>query len=184
MIVRKRWQTDLTPFYQRLPWNNETRRNVGYLSALEHGFARLISIDDDNWPTEDDFIGGHSHTGNVWEGMLVQEPSGFHNICSYLEMEPPRSVFPRGFPLRLRGEIGSPALVPNLDSKRIGVTAGLWLNEPDIDATTWLNGKVFAKNYVGEPTISLEQSTWTPINTQNTSVVRELIPAYLCIPMG
>jgi len=32
--------------------------------------------------------------------------------------------------------------------------------------------------------IALDQSTWTPINTQNTSVVRALVPAYLCVPMG
>ena len=173
-----------SPFYERLPWNNETRRNLGYLCALEKGCSRLISIDDDNWPTGDDFVGGHSQTGISWNGMLVQESSGFHNVCQHLEMEPSRAVFPRGFPFRLRGQAGSPSLVHPPEQTRIGVTAGLWLNEPDIDATTWLNGKVKALSYVGDPTVVLEQNTWTPINTQNTSVIRELIPAYLCVPMG
>jgi hypothetical protein len=58
------------------------------------------------------------------------------------------------------------------------------LNEPDIDATTWLNGRVIGNSYTGPDAFLLAQSTWSPINTQNTSVVRDLIPAYLCIPMG
>ena len=173
-----------SPFYERLPWNNETRRNIGYLCALEHGCVRLISIDDDNWPTNDDFIGGHSQTGGVYEGLIAQDESGFYNVCQHLEMVPAREVFPRGYPFRLRGSTASPTFRRASESTIIGVTAGLWLNEPDIDATTWLNGRVKAMSYVGEPTISLAQSTWTPINTQNTSVIRELIPAFLCVPMG
>jgi len=176
----------LTPFYQRLPWNNETRRNVGYLCALEAGCERLISIDDDNWPTEDNFVGWHSKTGQNWKGLLLQEKSGFYNICDHLELEPARHVFPRGFPFRLRGQVSmsSPLYIEAARPMQVGVTAGLWLNEPDIDATTWLNGKVLAKSYKGNPSICLDQSTWTPINTQNTSVVRALIPAFLCVPMG
>jgi hypothetical protein len=30
----------------------------------------------------------------------------------------------------------------------------------------------------------LNQTTWTPANTQNSSIIRELIPAFLCVPMG
>ena len=67
---------------------------------------------------------------------------------------------------------------------KIGVTAGLWLSDPDIDATTWLNGAVSGLSYSGQDQLLLAQSNWTPINTQNTSVVRDLIPAFLCVPMG
>ena len=67
---------------------------------------------------------------------------------------------------------------------RIGVTEGLWLVEPDIDATTWLNGKVNATRYNGPEVFVLDQATWSPVNTQNTSVVRELIPAFFYATMG
>jgi hypothetical protein len=66
----------------------------------------------------------------------------------------------------------------------IGVTEGLWLDEPDVDATTWLNGKVKGVRYNGPDLFVLEQKTWSPVNTQNTSVIRELIPAFVFVTMA
>ena len=67
----------------------------------------------------------------------------------------------------------------------IGVTEGLWLAEPDMDATTWLNGKIQARALSTAPTSSFSTpSTWSPVNTQNTSVVRELIPAFVFVTMA
>jgi hypothetical protein len=66
----------------------------------------------------------------------------------------------------------------------IGVTEGLWLDEPDVDATTWLNGKVKGVHYTGPDLFVLDQSTWSPVNTQNTSVIRELIPAFIFVTMA
>jgi hypothetical protein len=99
-------------------------------------------------------------------------------------MTPARHVYPRGYPFRLRGRYNQPQLETPLPKPRIGVTAGLWLKDPDIDATTWLNGAVNSGRYTGDPLQVLSPQTWMPINTQNTSIVRELIPAFLCIPMG
>lgn len=172
-------------FYKRIPFNNETRRNIGYLKALEQGCEVLISIDDDNFPVEtDDFIGSHTNTGTAWAGDLISEQSGFHNVCEYIAFEPNRYVYPRGYPFDKRSSRNNPSKIKNNSKNIVGVTAGLWIVEPDVDATTWLNGKILGKGYLGEQIHVLAQDTWTPINTQNTSVVRDLIPAYLCIPMG
>jgi hypothetical protein len=177
------WGLRCPTFYQRIPYNNETRRNIGYLRALEEGCVRLISIDDDNFPTDLDFIGGHSVVGKVWDGSLLASDNGFHNLCSYLQLEPAREIYPRGYPFRLRGAAGAPKEVDG-KSVTIGVNAGLWLKDPDVDATTWLNGKITGMAYEGPDLAVLDEGTWTPVNTQNTAVLRELIPAYLCIPMG
>jgi len=178
------WGLRFAKFYNRIPYNNETRRNIGYLHALEDGCERLISIDDDNWPTLGNFIGGHSFTGKEWDKMLLSDPSGFYNVCEHLEFEPSRHIFPRGFPFSMRSKMNDAQHRFIQSPVRIGVTAGLWLSEPDIDATTWLNGKVNGISYSGPDIFVLDQNTWSPINTQNTSVLRELIPAFLCIPMG
>jgi len=172
------------PFYDRLPLNNESRRNIGYLAALADGCEILLSIDDDNFPTASDFIGGHLQAGIGWHKPLLCEQKGFHNICEYLEFEPARPVYARGFPFRLRGTQNLAAEITPDSARKIGVLAGLWLQDPDIDAITWLNGAVRGTAYHGPDMIALDQSTWTPINTQNTSVVRALVPAYLCVPMG
>ena len=178
------WGKRCLDFYKRIPYNNETRRNIGYLMALEDNCELLISIDDDNFPTDDDFIGCHLETGTTWKGECINEASGFHNICEYLKITPERQVFPRGYPFSLRGTLNRQKRKKPAANRKIGVTAGLWLSDPDVDATTWLNGKVTATEYSGENVQVLEQDTWTPVNTQNTSLVRALIPAYLCIPMG
>lgn len=179
------WGRRCPGFYHRIPYNNETRRNIGYLCALEDGCEVLISIDDDNYPVSDgDFIGAHSITGSEWNGPTLREATGFHNVCEYLRFDPQRDVYPRGFPFRLRGRHNNPEQVPAISGSRIGVTAGLWLQDPDVDATTWLNGSITGIQYTGDTFQVLQQDTWSPINTQNTSIIRELIPAFLCIPMG
>lgn len=181
-----RWGEQCVPeFYCRIPYNNETRRNLGYLRALEDGCETLISIDDDNLPVADhDFVGRHAETGKPWGQLMIHEKMGFHNICEYLRVEPPRPIFPRGYPFNLRGSTNETETVAPTPGTRVGVTAGLWLKEPDIDATTWLNGRVASTSYEGPNVAVLAQDTWTPVNTQNTSVTRDLIPAYLCVPMG
>ena len=117
-------------------------------------------------------------------GRLIREPQGFHNVCEYLTFEPQRLVYPRGFPFELRGQLNQADAVQRVKKVRVGVKAGLWLGEPDVDATTWLNGRIKATIYSGPDTIVLDQTTWSPVNTQNTSVVRELIPAFIFVIMG
>jgi hypothetical protein len=178
------WGARFPEFYRCIPFNNETRRNLGYLRALEDGCEVLLCIDDDNFPTADDFFGAHAQTGRPVAEPLIREPSGYHNVCEYLALAPPRALFPRGFPFDLRGQRNAAEFTPPAADARIGVTAGLWLKEPDIDATAWLNGRVESVGYTGPERLVLDQHTWSPINTQNTSVVRELIPGFLCVPMG
>jgi len=170
--------------YPLIPYNTDGRRVFGYLRALEDGCELMISIDDDNFPGEDDFIGFHRRTGQAWQSPVLKEEKHFHNICEYLVFDPPRLVFPRGFPFQLRGHANQPQRAPCPKGGCIGVTEGLWLDEPDVDATTWLNGKVKGRDYKGPDTFVLDASTWSPVNTQNTSVVRELIPAFVFVTMA
>jgi hypothetical protein len=179
-----RWGKKFPELYSRIPFNNETRRNIGYLYALEHLCERLIAIDDDNFPTNDDFVGGHSITGKLWSGDLIEESTGFYNICEHLKIDPERLIFPRGFPFALRGKKNDYKLTLPPKGAVIGVSAGLWINEPDVDAITRLSGKVISKEYLGPASLALGQNTWTPLNSQNTSVQRELVPSFFCIPMG
>jgi len=173
------------PLYERIPYNNETRRNIGYLHALEQGCERLICIDDDNFPVDDDdLIGGHADVGTAWEGDVISTETSFFNLCELIEIEPKRLVFPRGYPFSLRGVTQKRTNRPAPVGAIIGARAGLWLHDPDVDATTWLNGKIFGTRYVGPATGILAQDTWSPINTQNTCVARDLVPAFLCVPMG
>ena len=67
-------------FVARLPLNNECRRNLGYLAALQDGCEILLAMDDDNFPVEEDLIGGHLQTGRGWAGDVLTDPSGYYNV--------------------------------------------------------------------------------------------------------
>src|SRR3989344_4232058 len=88
--VQDEWGKRYPELYARIPYNNETRRNLGYLAALEDGCEILISIDDDNFPTDEDFVGGHAQTGCIWDGRCITEKCGFHNVCEYLTFKTSR----------------------------------------------------------------------------------------------
>jgi hypothetical protein len=98
--------------YRRIRNNNESRRNIGYFHALEYGCETLISLDDDNYSTNGDFLGCHIRTGLSLQVQPIEETSLFHNVCEYFEIEPRRKVFPRGFPFALRQNQNFPVTTP------------------------------------------------------------------------
>jgi len=65
----------------------------------------------------------------------------------------------------------------------VRINAGMWLREPDLDGITWLAAPVRARAFKGK-SIVLGDRTWSPVNTQNTALHRDVIPAYYFLPMG
>jgi hypothetical protein len=179
------WGERCADFCRRLPVDNETRRNIGYLRSLEEGCRVLIAIDDDNFPKDSDFISGHGDTGGPLSGGALASADGFYNVCEHLQLNGGRRIYPRGFPFLLRNGAPPAAVASTLpEGARAGVTMGLWTGSPDLDAVTWLNGPVTSLAYTGEKRYALAHGTWMPVSGQNVSVARELIPAYCCVPMG
>lgn len=165
-----------------IPYNTDNRRNVGFLMALEAGPDFLISIDDDNYCAgEEDFFAGHAVVaGGEREIDVVLPESGFFNICEMLEFEKPVPVYPRGFPYAKRKP--GQARVERRRAEVV-VNAGLWLQDPDVDAMTWLAVHPRAVRFKGGE-IALGETAWSPVNTQNTALHARLIPAYYYVKMG
>lgn len=165
-----------------VPFNSDNRRNVGFLMALESGIDFMASIDDDNFCLPDsDFLTEHSVVcGPSSEITLTESKSGWINICEMLDLEPANKVFPRGFPYCRRQPND---LSTHQETGLIRMNAGLWLAEPDLDATTWLAAPVKA-TAMNRESIVLSGTTWSPINTQNTGIHRDAIAAYYYFPMG
>ena len=63
------------------------------------------------------------------------------------------------------------------------MNAGLWLAEPDLDAMTWLIAPVCASGMRGD-SLLLSNKAWSPINTQNTAIHRDVIVSYYFVRMG
>jgi hypothetical protein len=179
-----------------VPYDSDNRRNVGFLMALEAGCDVLISIDDDNYvPDGTDFVRGHldavgADVQSCLAGGDIEISAGaWFNACEMLELATPAAIFPRGFPYkarRLQGEIPGPgagagAAAP--PEARVAINAGLWREDPDVDAVTRLAlaPRVVA---VRPPSVVLGPGVWAPINTQNTALSREAAEAYYYVRMG
>lgn len=166
-----------------IPYDSDNRRNVGFLMALEWGCDALVSMDDDNYCMGDNRTFGTYAVVCEDDVTLpaVHSSHGWFNACEMLEMEPDYEVYPRGFPYHRRHQ--EPKVVIKQESGPVRLNTGLWLGEPDLDAVTWLAAPVRAKSFKGQPVL-LGDDTWCPINTQNTSLHRDLIVAFYFVRMG
>lgn len=164
-------------FYERLSWNSDCRRNIGYLLAYAEGCERLVILDDDNYPRENDFIGAHEIAGKRYNGPAQDARGGYYNYLGRAEYYTPIIPHPRGFPYFARGTQSYPSHA----SGKIGVNLGAWIGDPDVDAMTWIFAPFEVESWRNLP-VTLSPGTWTPINSQNTCIVRELIPAAMFVP--
>lgn len=164
----------------RIPFDTDHRRNVGFLMALDRGADIVISIDDDNYVEGGGFVDGHSVVGEYSDAPIVESESGWFNTCNMLVHEPIVEIYPRGYPYFAR----SPATVKEGHAPgKVSVNAGLWTLDPDVDAVTRLALGPTVESLRSE-SILLGKDTWAPINTQNTSVERGAMGAFWYVRMG
>lgn len=163
-----------------LPFNSVQRRNIGHLKAYEEGCHTLITIDDDNFPHQADYLGHHGIVGETVEVDVANSPDGWYNVCLTLDERNGRVFFPRGFPVTLRGENRDATFTAG--STKVGVNAGLWLGDPDVDAVTRLAAPIDATRYKRGRNIVLAPGVFCPFNSQNTAVAGPSLPAYFMSP--
>lgn len=172
-----------------LPWNSIQRRNISILYAYEQNVDVIITIDDDNFcDPETDYIGLHlsNFSAEQRTGLqMVSSSTNWYNVCEMLEERNGVPFYHRGFPMEQRWAKRVTELSPTAPTNTIvKVNAGLWLGDPDIDACTRLanNIDVVSYRYQNQPNFCLAPQTWCPFNSQNTSIHRDLIPAYILSP--
>jgi hypothetical protein len=167
-----------------VPYNSDNRRNVGFLMAYAAPCDVLISLDDDNRPVaESPFFSEHlTALTTPAPKSRVTSPNLWFNICNLLEVKPNTSIFPRGFPYSKRLASHEEVSVREPEGK-VGANVGMWIGDPDVDAATRLSIRPRALS-IKRLSVYLSAGTWTPINTQNTSLQSELVPAYYYLRMG
>jgi hypothetical protein len=172
-----------------VPWNTDNRRNIGFLMALEQGCEMLVSIDDDNYCLPDsDFVAEHAVVGSTvgdCAGADYVAGAPWFNICELLRVDGDLNIHARGFPYRQRRvEQAQPCAMATADgARRIAINAGLWTDDPDVDALTRLSMAPHVSADRGRAVI-LAPETWSPINTQNTALTRAAVTAYYYVRMG
>jgi hypothetical protein len=166
---------------RHLPFDSFARRNVGDLLAYEEGARVVIRVDDDNAPLAEDFIGQHAAHGEESRVVLASE-DGWFNICRELVERDNIPFYPRGYPYSRRWKDGR--ITRTERRLPTALNAGLWLGDPDVDAITRLTKPIDAVDYRGTygRQFVLDRGTWSPIDTQNTSYLRRLLPASFVSP--
>lgn len=152
------------------PLDSDGRRNIGYLMAYESGADVMVSVDDDNLP------------GPGWfsdHEVVVAPPArhemafgAFWNPCNMLDSE--AKIWARGYPYSRRWEY--PPARRRVEECEVSVNSGLWVGDPDVDAITRLAVKPVTTGLVGSRVLA--KGTWAPVNSQNTALRRDAVPAY------
>ena len=70
------------PLYKLIPYNTDGRRIFGYLRALEEGCEIIVAMDDDNFPTDDDF----RRTSKIRPEMDRARGAGAGAVSQYLRI--------------------------------------------------------------------------------------------------
>src|SRR5579883_554807 len=77
-------QAFLKPFpelWSHLRFDSIQRRNIGMLMAYTQGADVVITIDDDNFALDQDFVGFHSIASTVQDLPVYASTSGWFNVC-------------------------------------------------------------------------------------------------------
>lgn len=168
-----------------IPKNTVSRRDFAILKAYEMGTDIIIMIDDDNFPQlNKNYFKGHSLVGGMQYLNIVESKNGFFNVCSTLSEKNKAKFFHRGFPFNFREEI--PEIKIYRRNVKIALNEGLWIGAPDTDAISWINWPDlqvtgYLRELYGE-IFALASNTWSPVNSQNTAIMREAIPSYFLNP--
>ncbi len=165
-----------------LPWDCVQRRNVAILKAAADGAQVVITIDDDNFVEEKDYFGEHDIVGQQTELDEFGKPGEWFNVCSFLDEASGREFFARGYGMQARTVSASEEQQLTSAKRLIAVNAGLWLGDPDIDASTRLSAPACAVAYRREANFLVAPGCWTPFNSQNTALARAALPAYFLSP--
>lgn len=152
------------------PFNHYTRKNIGYLYAIQNGADIIYDTDDDNIPNDDWSVQNFSCSNKY------RSSQKFVNIYKYFTKE---KIWPRGYPLDYIQNPDSFS-VDNSAPMGIAVWQGLANIDPDVDAIYRLtiNKEI---HFEDKPSVALEKGVYCPFNSQNTVWNRKAFP-YLYLP--
>ena len=154
-------------FATMVPERHYSRKNIGYLKAIQGGSKLIVETDDDNFPRANFWKERQrSHTAPMLEN------TGWINVYKYFGAG---NIWPRGYPLEyLQNNI------PLLSNCRTAaadcpIQQGLADENPDVDAVYRLTQSLpytFEKNIQ----LALGSGSWCPFNSQNTTFFYDAFP--------
>jgi len=151
----------------KLPTGHYSRKNIGYLLAMQQGEQSIYETDDDNAPNE------LWHLREKKIQALIAEKASWINAYKHFSNE---NIWPRGF---LLDRIASAESIPKHDGNQYELIApiqqGLADVSPDVDAI-WRLTQDREFYFERKESIALPEGSWCPFNTQSTWWWEEAFP--------
>ena len=170
-----------------IPKNDNVRKMIGNIICYLDGCKNVLMIDDDNFAVEKhNLIYHHSKTGFMQNKITsIRTKNNWPNIAISMEEKLNIPFFPRGFPWSKRFK-NNKIKISKVSNKKIAVTGGLVLGDPDVDSVSRLFWpiRVTKIKKIFLPNFALSKNNYSPFNDQNTSISRDLIPIYYKPPAG
>ncbi len=142
--------------------HNSGIRSYGFLKAYELGASRIITLDDDCYPEEDDFTAKHL------SNLEFKIPGGWIN--TYPD---PKWMYTRGIPYSVRGKI------------KTVISHGLWCGAIDLDAKTEIRlPKLLNENCYPPTRNIIPFNYFYPMCSMNLAFRREITPLMYFPTMG
>ena len=163
-----------------LPYNSVQRRNIGMLRAYEIGAQAILTVDDDNFVLEPDLLQYHLKVGQRVELPALSSSNQWLDPCQFLTATPQMAFYHRGFPMAQRWQ--PTETTESTRTARVIVNVGMWVGDPDVDAWVRLTVPLEAIRWNKSNNFTLAPGTWAPFNSQQTTLARDLIPAYFLNP--
>lgn len=158
------WQ-DISCDFGKDEWifsrQNAGIRSYGFRKAYQLGADVIITLDDDCYPAEPDFVKKHL------DNLICKAPENWFPTFPH-----PSHVYTRGFPYRVRNK------------KRVVISHGLWSNKMDMDAKTQLAiGNV---NIPAYPPLRqfVPKGQFFPMSSMNLAFTRDMVPLMYFPLMG
>ncbi|MEI7912593.1 MAG: STELLO glycosyltransferase family protein [Verrucomicrobiota bacterium] len=148
------------------PERSYTRKNLGYLAAIQAGARVIVETDDDNHPSAEFWMPRQAGVQ-----CRAVECDGWVNAYQYFSRA---FIYPRGLPLSHARDVGPAAGC--LETLHSPIQQGLADNDPDVDAIyRMLFPLPFHFDGDAGP-VYLRRGSWCPFNSQNTTFLAEVFP--------
>lgn len=153
---------------QLCPTGHYSRKNIGYLLAMEKGCDIIFESDDDNIPNSDFW-----NVPDFCTSSLAKSRGRFVNIYKAFTT---KEIWPRGLPLdyKVNGEdyAGSESAESSLDCPVVQCLAD---ENPDVDSIYRLLMEL-PVSFDKDVSIGLQRDSYCPFNSQNTIWRRDAFP--------
>jgi hypothetical protein len=148
------------------PERSYTRKNIGYLAAMQTGAQVIVETDDDNHPNKE-----------FWSPRKVEmecrpvELDGWVNAYRYFSEN---FIYPRGLPLtHARTDVPAAGGLGAFDCP---IQQGLADSDPDVDAVYRMLFPLPFHFEIPHDPVLLRNGSWCPFNSQNTTFFQSAFP--------